>query len=239
MTARPRILAFDTSGPHCAAALVFGDRVVATRFEDMKRGQADRLMSMLEEVLAEDGAVWEELDAIGVGIGPGNFTGIRISVSAARGLALALKIPAIGVSAFEILRGPPSRKSSEGQIVTLNGPRHSVYLQDFSDGDPKGAPYTLGPDQPQWTDLDLLAPPHGTELLGPFAEDLMLHFGQGAPDLYPFDTTDIDWQRAPQVIARIAAETLASGADIAPPAPLYIRPADAAPASDPPPVILP
>ncbi|MCI2400460.1 tRNA (adenosine(37)-N6)-threonylcarbamoyltransferase complex dimerization subunit type 1 TsaB [Aliiroseovarius subalbicans] len=97
----PLILAFDTSAAHCAAALLSGDRVIVNRHEDMGRGQAERLMPLLEEVLAEGGATWRDLAAIGVGIGPGNFTGIRISVAAARGLALSLGVPAVGVSTLE------------------------------------------------------------------------------------------------------------------------------------------
>ncbi|MCK8462956.1 tRNA (adenosine(37)-N6)-threonylcarbamoyltransferase complex dimerization subunit type 1 TsaB [Aliiroseovarius sp. S1339] len=101
MQHNPLILAFDTSAAHCAAALLSGDKVIATGFEEMARGQAERLMPLLEQVLAEAGVAWKDLSAIGVGIGPGNFTGIRISVSAARGLALSLGIPAIGVSSLE------------------------------------------------------------------------------------------------------------------------------------------
>ena len=65
-----RILAFDTSGAHCAAALLIGDQIVADRHEGMARGQAERLFPMIEEIMAEEGAVWDELDAIGVGVGP-------------------------------------------------------------------------------------------------------------------------------------------------------------------------
>ncbi len=97
----PLILAFDTSAAHCAAALLSGDQIIASCFEDMARGQAERLMPLLEEVLAEAQVSWVDLSAIGVGIGPGNFTGIRISVAAARGLALSLGVPAIGVSSLE------------------------------------------------------------------------------------------------------------------------------------------
>ena len=85
------------------AALLAGDRVVACHHEEMKKGQAERLMPMLSEVLADAGVDWGALDAIGVGVGPGNFTGIRISVSAARGLAMSLGVPAVGVSAFEAM----------------------------------------------------------------------------------------------------------------------------------------
>jgi tRNA threonylcarbamoyl adenosine modification protein YeaZ len=97
----PTILAFDTSAAHCAAALLSGGRIVARTAEDMGRGQAERLMPMIEEMLAGAGFCWRDLDAVAVGIGPGNFTGIRISVAAARGLALGLGVPAIGVSTLE------------------------------------------------------------------------------------------------------------------------------------------
>ena len=67
----------------------------------MAKGQAERLMVMLEEMLAEAEISWADLCVVGVGTGPGNFTGVRISVAAARGLALGLGIPAIGVTALE------------------------------------------------------------------------------------------------------------------------------------------
>ncbi|GAB4262282.1 MAG: tRNA (adenosine(37)-N6)-threonylcarbamoyltransferase complex dimerization subunit type 1 TsaB [Pararhodobacter sp.] len=95
------ILAFDTSGGWCAAAVLREGRVLAQTRRDMARGQGEVLMPLLEDLLAEAGIVWSDLVAIGVGIGPGNFTGIRIAVSAARGLALGLGIPAIGVDRFD------------------------------------------------------------------------------------------------------------------------------------------
>ncbi|MHA6266922.1 tRNA (adenosine(37)-N6)-threonylcarbamoyltransferase complex dimerization subunit type 1 TsaB [uncultured Aliiroseovarius sp.] len=105
----PLILSFDTSAAHCAAALLSGDTIIVHRVEDMAKGQAERLMPLLEEVLAEGGVHWRDLSAIGVGIGPGNFTGIRISVAAARGLALSLDVPAIGVSSLEAQAGDAPR----------------------------------------------------------------------------------------------------------------------------------
>ena len=89
----PLILAFDTAAAHCAAALVCGDRVLAHGFEAMERGQAERLLPMIEALLAEAGVGWGDLDGIGVCTGPGNFTGLRVAVAAARGLALALAHP--------------------------------------------------------------------------------------------------------------------------------------------------
>lgn len=99
----PAVLGFDTSGGWCRAALIRGPVLLASRDEAMARGQGERLMPLLEQVLAEAGLGWHDLAALGVGVGPGNFTGIRISVAAARGLALGLGIPAVGVSRFDAL----------------------------------------------------------------------------------------------------------------------------------------
>ena len=119
------VLGFDTSAAHCAAALLCGDRIVASVHEDMARGQAERLMPLLEEVLAHGGVAWSALDAIGVGTGPGNFTGIRISVATARGLALGLGCPAIGVNGFDALAYDAR---DTGAIGAVAAPRDHLYL---------------------------------------------------------------------------------------------------------------
>ena len=77
-TSEPLILAFDTSAAHCAAALLSGDKLLAHAHEPMAKGQAERLMVLITEVMAMGGAKLGDLSAIGVGVGPGNFTGIRI-----------------------------------------------------------------------------------------------------------------------------------------------------------------
>jgi tRNA threonylcarbamoyl adenosine modification protein YeaZ len=205
------VLAFDTSAAHCAAALLCGDRITVLRHEDMAKGQAERLMVLLEDVLAEAGLGWSDLGALGVGIGPGNFTGIRISVAAARGLALALGIPAVGVSGLQ------AQAFGAGQTVltSLDARRGAAYVQGFGpDGAPLAAP-AMGP--PATVALPSFDTP--PLCLGPLAEDLAVRTG-GMTGLarYPL----------PEAIARIAAERARSG--MPPPAPLYLRPADAAPA---------
>jgi tRNA threonylcarbamoyl adenosine modification protein YeaZ len=131
------ILGFDTSAAHCAAALLSGDQVLTSAHVEMSRGQAEHLLPLLEQVLAEAGKAWGDLNAIGVGIGPGNFTGIRISVSAARGLALGLGLPAIGVNSFEALAQDPAIG-----ISAVPGPRGQAYLSPEG-----GTPYLATADE--------------------------------------------------------------------------------------------
>ncbi|MFW8595668.1 tRNA (adenosine(37)-N6)-threonylcarbamoyltransferase complex dimerization subunit type 1 TsaB [Cribrihabitans neustonicus] len=200
MSSEPLVLGFDTSAAHCAAALLRGNDVLAARLEEMTRGQAERLMSLLEEVLAEGGASWQDLDAIGVGIGPGNFTGIRIAVSAARGLALGLEIPAVGVDGFEA-------RAAEGTLPAVPAPRDQVYA---------ALPAGGGSEAPR---------------LMPRAEAEAAARGAGlafAPEASPAGIAE--------AIARIAATRLDGPVEA--PAPLYLRPADAAPARDLPPDLI-
>lgn len=229
------ILAFDTSAAHCAAALLKGGRIVASRHEEMAKGQAERLFPMLEEVLWDVGAVWQELDAIAVGTGPGNFTGIRIAVSAARGLALSLNIPAIGVSGFEALHHLAGRP--DGRVaVFLEAPRKSAYFQILADGTPEGPPFleTFEQRRPVWSrQLDAVVGPGKDMLCTSVAYDFGPTGMHGAPADLPIQ----EMNRVATAIAEIAATRIDASPDR--PAPLYIRPADAAPASDPPPLILP
>ncbi len=125
------ILAFDTSAAHCAAALLCGDRVIL-RDEQMANGQAERLIPLLEEMLAGAGIRWPDVCAIGVGTGPGNFTGVRISVAAARGLALGLGIPAVGVTALDAM----AFGAALPVTVKIDARRGDAYVQSFTDQGP-------------------------------------------------------------------------------------------------------
>ena len=189
-------LGFDTSAAHCAAALLRGDTVLAHLSEEMTKGQAERLFPLLEGLLAHTGLAWRDLNVIGVGIGPGNFTGIRIAVAAARGLALSLGIPAVGVTATDAAAHGLPRPC---RIVLPLRADHVVW-QDFGRGE----------TQPRQATQDSLPP--------------------GLAPALPVVQPAV-------AIARIA---LARRADPGPrPAPFYLRPADAAPARDVAPLILP
>ena len=202
MRSDPLILAFDTSAAYCAAALLSGDRIIISDSEDMSRGQAERLMPLLEEMLDKAGATWRDLAALGVGVGPGNFTGIRIAVSAARGLALGLDIPAVGVSGCEAraFLAPP------GTFVAIPAPREMVYL--CAPDDPTQTPRLLTRQQ-----AEAIARQNGRHL-----------HRENSP------------QGLAEAIAHVAASRWQSPCQ--PPAPLYVRPADAAPSRDKPPVLL-
>ena len=178
----------------------------------MATGQAERLMPLLEEVLREGGAAWGDLAALGVGTGPGNFTGVRISVAAARGLALGLGIPAIGVTAFEALAW------GYDAVLTVRDARlGQVHLQAFGPG-------AFGPlTQP----LEAPLPP-GTPVVGDFAGTLAERGGGvAAPPKAPLA----------EAVARLALAR--RDRDNPRPAPLYLRAPDAAPPRDPAPLILP
>lgn len=197
MPPEPLILGFDTSAAHCAAALLSGDRLVVSRVEPMEKGQAERLMPMLEEVLAEGGVGWRDLAALAVCTGPGNFTGVRIAVAAARGLALGLGVPAIGVTVLE------ARAAGLDWPVTVveDARRGEVYVQLFPGGVAHLARAEAVGDAPA--------------------------VGRDLPTRWP----------AAEAVARVAAARL--GTPHPRPAPFYLREADAALPSEPPPVILP
>lgn len=233
----PLILAFDTSGPHCAAALVQGRDVRASRFEEMSKGQAERLMPLITTTLDDDGLSLDVLDAIAVGIGPGNFTGIRIAVSAARGLALALGIPAIGVSNFEVMRGPKSRRDISRQLVSLPAPRGGHFLQLFHNGHGDGEAKLIGSlHDAYWT---LFGDTETLPILGYLAGELSyFHPPTYEPEGPPAQDMAFPTKLCAQIIGAIAADKLAEGRDLPRPAPLYIKPADAAPSRETGPVIL-
>lgn len=224
---RPVILGFDTAGPHCAAALLAENAVFGECHEDMARGQAERLMPLLEEVLAERGLGWGDLDALAVGVGPGNFTGIRIAVSTARGLGLALGIPVYGVSMFEVMRDPTGIGANPAEIVSLEAPRGQAYVQHFRYGKPQAAPRVIDPDAPP-EDLRL---PVNMLVRGFRADDIARPF---AAEADPAGIEDIAAR-----IGKVADWRRLGGETPARPAPLYVRAADAAPPKDAPPVILP
>lgn len=131
-----RLLAFDTAGEACSAALWQDGRVVSHRRAAMARGHAEALIPMVGTVLAEADAAFAALDALAVTTGPGSFTGLRVGLAAARGFALALKLPVIGVGTLEALAEatPEEERAGRSVIAALDARRGEVYWQAFDAG---------------------------------------------------------------------------------------------------------
>ena len=92
-----KLLAIDTATEQCSVALAV-DGVMFTRVVPTARNHADMILPLVNEVLSEAGLALKELDGLAFGRGPGSFTGVRIAVSVAQGLALATGLPVVGIS---------------------------------------------------------------------------------------------------------------------------------------------
>ncbi len=142
-----RLLAFDCSGASCSAAVLVDDAVRAERFEAMERGQAEALLPMIRQVMAEAALDWAELDAIATTVGPGSFTGVRLGLSAARGLALAANKPLVALTAFEAVAAGLA-STDRPVAVAIDSRRGPVFAQRFTAGlVPTGEPAQLEPEE--------------------------------------------------------------------------------------------
>ncbi|WP_438750555.1 tRNA (adenosine(37)-N6)-threonylcarbamoyltransferase complex dimerization subunit type 1 TsaB [Pararhizobium sp. O133] len=135
------VLAIDTAGTGCFAAVYDSgdDRVLASAGADIGRGHAERLMAFIDQALAESGHSLADINRITVTVGPGSFTGIRVGVAAARGFALALGVPAVGVSVLAALAASPRRLHlGQAVLAAMDAKRDELYCQIFeADGTPR------------------------------------------------------------------------------------------------------
>jgi len=221
--AAPTLLAFDAAGAGCAAVLWRAGRVIARRREPQARGQAERLVPMLDALLAEAGVGYDALDAIAVTTGPGGFTGVRLGLAAARGLALACDSPVVGVSVFEAIAAAAAAERPAGTtlVVLVDARRTDLHVQVIdSEGEPAGAPFAAGPAA-----LDRHLPPGALALAGDGAAAAAapLRAAGRSVHLAPQTATDPAW------VAHLAAGRIDPAAP--PPRPLYLRPPDTTPAA--------
>jgi tRNA threonylcarbamoyladenosine biosynthesis protein TsaB len=127
------VLAFDSSGGGCSAAVLGDDRVLARESVAMLRGQAEHLVPMIARVMAAAGISFNDLELIGVTLGPGAFTGVRIGIATAQGLALATGVPALGLGSFEAVAAavPDDLLAGRGLLVAIESRREELFLQAF------------------------------------------------------------------------------------------------------------
>ena len=219
MTEARRLLAFDCAGAACSAAYWQDGTVRVRRHEAMTRGHAERLVPMIEEVMAEAATAYAELDAIAVTCGPGGFTGLRIGLATARGLALASERPLIGVSNFEALAAavPAEERGGRHLVVLIDAKRADCYVQVFAaDGRRASEPAAAAP-----ADLDVKLPAGPLLLVGDAVAQ--------AREALTAAGRDVRESRAPGLAdAAVLAEVAATGdrRALVEPKPIYLRPPD-------------
>jgi tRNA threonylcarbamoyladenosine biosynthesis protein TsaB len=141
---RPRILALDTAGSACSVAVAAADILLSVEARPMPRGQAEALLPMVDAAMRAAALSVSELDLVAATVGPGSFTGIRVGLAAARGIAFAAGLPLIGMTGFEAARAGIGAGES-ALLVALESRREELYVQVFAGERPLGAPEAVLP----------------------------------------------------------------------------------------------
>lgn len=215
------ILAIDTALEACAAAVLDSETsfLRAQESQAMARGHAEALMPMIDRVMKAAGLPFTALDRIAVTVGPGSFTGLRVGISAARGLGLAAAKAVVGVTTLSAYAAPYLSESG-GPIISLIDARHDhVYMQVVGhDGTPLVRP-RVAPVAEVFEQVRFGAP----RLVGNAARSIA--------DRWPGNMTapaSVAQQAAPD-IAWVAWLGVAADPATSKPRPLYLRPPDAKP----------
>ena len=138
------ILAFETSTRMCSVALLSEGNVLASRELNDGYSHAEKLTVFAEEVMAEAGHAYTDLDAVAVSKGPGSYTGLRIGASTAKGLCFGLNIPLIGISTLEAMchqEGLPSVENA-WKCPMIDARRMEVYTALFDEDNASQTPIT-------------------------------------------------------------------------------------------------
>jgi tRNA threonylcarbamoyladenosine biosynthesis protein TsaB len=197
------ILVIETATPACSIALIDGDTVVDERHELLGRGHAERLMPMIAELMGET-----KPSSILVDCGPGSFTGLRVGLAAAQGLAIGWRVPLHGYSATALIAC--HRPNNQDVTIAMTGGHGRLFVQSYG-GDPLDALDTLRSLAPD----EAAAGAPAALVLGSGAEALVTARGWG------------EWQAA---LPRAAdAWRLPAALRSLEPRPLYGREADAKP----------
>jgi tRNA threonylcarbamoyladenosine biosynthesis protein TsaB len=216
-----RVLAIDTALEACSAAVLdTSGGITASETAVMTRGHAEALMPLIARVMIRAGIEFGDLDRIAVTTGPGSFTGLRVGISAARGIALAAGKSAIGLSTLAGFAAPLIADDDSTQVVAAIDARHDhIYLQVFG----VNGRTLVGPRTATVRDAARAAMTAPARIIGSAAKKLAAAWPKGAePPLLveQLGAPDIDW------IARLGA---AAAEAHGPPKPLYLRAPDAQP----------
>jgi tRNA threonylcarbamoyl adenosine modification protein YeaZ len=216
-----RILAIDTALGACAAAVLDSQRgaILASESLGMVRGHAEAVMPLIARVMDAARSEFSDLNRIAVTVGPGSFTGLRVGISAARGIALAAGRPAIGLSTLSALAAPHvAARSGDTIIAAIDARNEQVYFQVFA---PNGV--TIVTPRLDRVRAAVRAVPVGpTVITGSGAMLVAAHWPSGSPMPRVEDhvAPDIGW------VARLGAAAQEEGSA---PKPLYLRRPDARP----------
>lgn len=212
------LLTLDTSANLCAASVSDACVELGRCVRDIGTGHAEQLMDVIAEALAAAGKVYGDLTGIAVAVGPGSFTGIRVGVSTARGLALALKLPSTGVGTLDAI-AEEARAMFPGRsvVIAIDARREEVYTAGWdADGAPVAAPAVSS-----LRDAVALAASVADPVLAGSAVPALVAAAGGAHDVAStLATADI------AAYARLARRQGFSGER---PKPLYLRAPDAKP----------
>ena len=190
-------LALDCAANACSVAIARSGKVIASHWRLMARGHAEAAPVMVERAMADAGAAFSELSRIVVTRGPGSFTGIRIALAAARGLALVTGADIVAVPTFEALR--PAEPPEGRLFAVLDTKRGSLYAAELS-GSAEPFVTTAGHWAP---DARCAAPVEGAAALAALAPGAVRALAPALPDA-----------------ARLLGRTLPAG----PISPLYLTP---------------
>lgn len=217
-----RVLAIDTALSACAAAVLDTQHaaVLASESLVMARGHAEAVMPLIARVMDRAGMEFIQIDRIAVTTGPGSFTGLRVGISAARGIALAAGKPAVGLSTLAGFAAPHIAEGDESAVVAAIDARHDhVYLQVFGTGGRTVVPARITPVR-EAVRAAMAAP---ARIVGSGADLIAAQWPQDEPGPVLVEQSgapDIGW------IARLGA---AAAQGHGPPKPLYLRAPDAQP----------
>jgi tRNA threonylcarbamoyladenosine biosynthesis protein TsaB len=150
------ILALDTALNHCGVGVHMPGGIFAESVA-MMQGHAGHLLPMAECVLKKAATGYDDLEAIAVTVGPGAFTGLRIGLSAARAMAMALDLPLFGITTTQLLALQHTRQKPEKIMVVLETKRQDFYVQSFdAQGTALSEAAALGKDNIEIEDFALV-----------------------------------------------------------------------------------